>query len=100
MAYNPGVMRRSPLLYWLTALALVLGQWSLLAHATEHTIESAHDGLCVVCVQGHSLEQMQLSGSDTTQITAPVYPRAGAGPLHAASTPANKPNIRGPPLLR
>jgi hypothetical protein len=90
-------MQRSPALHWLTALALLLGQWGMLAHASEHPLEGLDDALCVVCLQGHSLEQMQHSASVAIQFTQTAFVTTAQPPLASIAAAAQQPNIRGPP---
>lgn len=84
-------------LHWLTALALLLGQWGMFVHAAEHGLEQADDTLCVVCVQGHNLQKLQVSHAAVITFDrgdlAPTPPTADATTVARAE----RSTIRAPP---
>ncbi len=71
----------------------------MLAHAGPHPAEGADDALCVVCLQGHSLEQLQHSAATAGVATPPAFnrPVLASQSVPAITKPA--PQIRGPPNL-
>lgn len=84
-------------LHWIAALALLLGQWGMFVHAGEHGLEEADDTLCVVCVQGHNLQKLQVSHTPVVFFDHNVL--SPTETTHAAipAAPADRSTIRAPP---
>ncbi|GEM_PF-3116621 len=98
MPYNRAVMKRFQPKWLLLALALLAGQWTVLAHSAEHTApQQTHDGLCVICIQSHNLEQAQTSSIvSLPAIAARFVPASQSSPAPADVRLAEA-NIRAPP---
>lgn len=83
---------------WL-ALLLVLGQWCVVAHATEHQAASVdHAADCFLCLHLHKTPDTALPVSAVT--LASIVAIAGLAPdviWFALPTTIPSPAIRGPP---
>lgn len=83
----------------LLALALVLGQWLVLAHAFEHPALQA-DALCQICAHAQGLDGAALSPA----LPLPTALAHGEAPAGAATrstlaAPLAAYDIRGPPAF-
>ncbi|MGB1581197.1 MAG: hypothetical protein ACPHER_06790 [Nevskiales bacterium] len=90
-------MKHSKALHWLTALALLLGQWGMLVHAGEHEFDGAEDALCVVCIQGHNLQDLQLSDTPITVFEAARLNPAEPAKVQTLAAASKRSTIRAPP---
>jgi len=91
------LMKLLKLALLLLTLALAAGQWAALAHSAEHATLQAHDGLCVLCVQSHNLEQAQTNHAPAWQVEPARF--SPATNSTAAVVPARlaQANIRSSP---
>ncbi|MGH8444490.1 MAG: hypothetical protein ACREVL_04435 [Solimonas sp.] len=92
-------MRLRPARSLMLTLALVLGQWLVLAHAFEHPALQA-DALCQICAHAQGLD----GGALAPKLTLPHTSALAEAPVVAAALPARAGthkayDIRGPPQL-
>ncbi|MDX1497313.1 MAG: hypothetical protein R3352_07150 [Salinisphaeraceae bacterium] len=91
-------MKRFKVLHWLTALALLMGQWGMFVHAAEHGLHEADDTLCVVCVQGHNLQQLQVNHATVITFDRSMLAPAETAATQTLSARTARSTIRAPPL--
>lgn len=85
----------SPAAPLLLALALLLGQVGLVAHATDHGLY-AEDGACVVCIQAQAPAAGAAAAPGALPERAVEAPATGAG-VPSAARPLPTYGARAPP---
>lgn len=90
-------MKRFLPTWLLLALALAAGQWAVLAHSAEHTSLQAHDGICMLCIQGQNLDDT--TATDLLLNETASQPASTFSALHSAviCRSHHRPAIRAPP---
>lgn len=84
----------------LFALALILGQWLALAHASEHPALQPDKAGCELCLHVHQLGTAAPAGSAApVAITAHEAPSLAVAPRATRGAPPRLHPIRGPPRL-
>lgn len=90
-------MRRPLRSSLLLTLALVLGQWLVLAHAFEHPA-LAKDAACQICIHAQGLDGAALSVAPAAATLTATVEVPAAPPYRAPSYAAlSSYDIRGPP---